>query len=166
MSMSEALKQAYARSDSSTRHLIAVDLQHSTFDQAGHLRLVNHDDQIEVPTGGDLYLPHAMEAREPAGGSEPDEKVKLRIDGTSGAFQFQINRAIETGVPVYVDFKPFAFNMTAKTVIGVVGTYEFILMSAEYNMTTTMLSLGHVSPTNITFPGIKYTPESHPNLYQ
>ena len=167
--LSEGLKQAYARSDSYTRHLVAVEFQHAAFDQsAGYIRVVNFDSDITLPQpdGDTTYVGHAMEVREPAVGSDPDEKVRLQIDGTPGTFQFWISKAIATADPVRVDLRPFAFNMKTQSVIDIVGVYKFLVTSAEYDMSATVLSLGHVSPTNVPFPGIKYSPESHPALYR
>lgn len=161
--LSQALKEAYARSDSETRHLIAVELQHNVF-PGGALRIVNHDTDITISS--DIYVAHAMQAKEPELGSEPDNKIKIRIDGTPGTFQYWIAAAIDTASPVYADIRPFAFNMRTEAVIDVVGTYSFLVTKAEYDMTACVLTLGHVSPTNVPFPGKKYDPITYPALFK
>lgn len=163
MSLSQALKEAYARSDSQTRHLTAVELQHATF-PSGVIRMVNHDKDVTVLT--EVYTAHAMDTKDPEVGSEPDNKIKIRIDGTPGTFQYWISNAIDTTDPVYADVIPFAFNIQSETVIDVVGTYSFLVTKVDYSMTSCVLTLGHVSPTNMPFPGKKYDPVTYPALYR
>lgn len=161
--LSLALKEAYARSSSSTRQLAAVTLTHAQF-PGGAIYVVNHDSDLQVE--GDIYTGLAMDVNEPESGTEPDDKVAIRMDGVAGDFQFWINAAIRTATNVPVTLKLFAFNMANETVIGVAGSYEFLLLRATYDAQAVVLELGHISPTNQPFPGIKYSPANSPDLYR
>jgi hypothetical protein len=159
----QALKEAYARSKSSTRHLLAIELQHSTF-PSGVLRWVNYDTDLTVD--GDIYVGHAIEMREPAVGAEPDEKMKVVIDGVPGSVQFWINNAIQSSTNIYADVRPFAFNMDTESVIDIVGVYSFVVSKVSYDMTQVQLTMGHLSPTNMAFPNRKYDPLTYPALFR
>ena len=161
--LSQALKEAYARSSSSTRQLSAVTLTHNTF-PGGAIYIVNHDSDVTVD--GNLYTGMAMEVNEPESGTEPDDKVAIRIDGVAGTMQFWISSAIRTATNIPVQLKLFAFNMVDETVIDTVGTYDFLLLNAQYDAQTVVLEIGHISPTNQSFPGIFYTPDNSPELYR
>jgi hypothetical protein len=158
--LSPALKEAYARSATSTRHLVALHLTLPGSD----LYLVNYDDDIDVE--GQIYIGVAMDITEPESGAEPDDKVSVRIDGTPGTIQYLINAAIGSGGNIPCSMKPFAFNLSTETVIGVLGTYEFLLLKATYNDQAVQIELGHISPTNQAFPGIKYDPLNSPELFR
>lgn len=165
--LSTALRQAYARSDTDTRHLLALEILHAEM-PGGALRYVNHDYDINV--GGNLHVGLAMSLKEPEIGSEPDNKVKVRIDGTPGIMQFYINKAIKTDVveggTIQANIRPFAFNMQSRSVIDVVGTFNFLVTAAEYDMEAVVLTLGHVAPTNLTFPNRRYSPLEYKYLYR
>lgn len=164
-SLSEALKEAYARSSSSTRQLAAVTLTHSTFNPpVGAIYIVNHDSDIYVD--GNLYVGLAMDVNEPESGTEPDDKVSIRLDGVAANMQFWINGAIRTATNIPVQLKLFAFNMKEETVIDVAGTYEFLLLRAQYDAQAVVLELGHISPTNQPFPRTMYSPLNSPELYR
>lgn len=163
MTLSTAVKEAYVRADTFTRHLMAVDLKHSTFPD-GHIRIINYSQDITI--GADTYAPHAMQSTEPEVGHEPDNKVKLQIDGVSGTFQFWLAGAIKSNEAVYADMRPVVYNLKTDTVIDVAGVYPFMLLEAQYSMTACTLTLGHISPTNLPFPGKRYSPESHPMMYK
>jgi hypothetical protein len=158
--LSPALKEAYARSATSTRHLVALHLTLPGSD----LYLVNYDSDIDVE--GQLYVGVAMDITEPESGAEPDDKVSVRIDGTPGTIQYLINSAIGSGGNIPCSMKPFAFNLSTETVIGVLGTYEFLLLKSTYNDQTVQIELGHISPTNQKFPGISYDPINSPELFR
>jgi hypothetical protein len=158
--LSPALKEAYARSATSTRHLVALHLTLPGSD----LYLVNYDDDIDVD--GQRYVGVAMDISEPESGAEPDDKVSVRIDGTPGTIQYLINAAIGSGGNIPCSMKPFAFNLSTETVIGVLGTYEFLLLKATYNDQAVQIELGHISPTNQPFPGVKYDPINSPELFR
>lgn len=160
--LSAALLQAYARSESSTRHLIGVEMLHAFF-PGGRLAFVNYDDGISLDSV--FHTGMAMEVKEPESGGQPANVVEIRIDGTPGTFQQYINGAVQTGDPVHVNFRPFAYNMTTRSIIDIVGTFPFLVTQADYDMTTCILQLGHVSPTNQKFPNVRYTAESHPGMY-
>lgn len=162
--LSQALKEAYARSKTSTRHLLAIELQHSTFPNSGVLRWVNYDTDLTVD--GALYVGHAMQMREPATGSEPDEKMKIEIDGVPGSVQFWMNNAIQSSTNIYADVRPFALNMDTETVIDIVGVYSFIVSKVSYDMTKVQMTLGHLSPTNMPFPNRRYDPVTYPALFR
>jgi hypothetical protein len=159
----QALKEAYARSTSSTRHLVALELVHNSF-PGGAIYVVNYDSDIVV--SGDIYVGLAMDITEPESGSEPGDKVSVRLDGVTSGIQFWINSAIQTATNIPVNMRPFAYNIKTNTVIGVMGTYPFLLLRAQYNDQAVVLDLGHVSPTNQPFPGIKYSPQNSPELYR
>lgn len=163
MTMSIAIQEAYVRADTFTRHLIAVDLQHTVFPD-GHIRMVNHDQDVTVD--GDTYSPFAMQSQEPELGHEPDNKVKIRIDGVPGSFQFWITAAVQSSTSVRADLRPVVYNIRDEIVIDFIQPYQFLVTEAEYNLTSCVLTLGHVSPTNLPFPGKRYTPKSHPMLYR
>lgn len=162
MSMSQAVKEAYVRADTFTRHMITVDLIHSVFPD-GHIRIVGHDQDVFVD--GETYAPHAMESMEPEVGHEPDNSVKVRIDGVPGTIQFWISAAIKNTTPVYADMRPVVYDMKNEQVIDVSGVYQFLVTEAEYSMTAVVLKLGHISPTNLPFPGKRYNPKQYPMLY-
>jgi hypothetical protein len=160
--LSPALKEAYARSATSTRHLVGLHLTLPGSD----LYLVNYDNDIEGLGDGQRYVGVAMDISEPESGTDPDDKVSVRIDGTSGEIQYLINSAIGLGGNIPCSMKPFAFNLSTETVIGVIGTYEFLLLKATYNDQAVQIELGHISPTNQAFPGIKYDPLNSPELFR
>lgn len=161
--LDQALKEAYARSRTSTRQLVALEMLHYTFPGEGIL-LVNYDSDITLDNK--LYSGIGMEAAEPESGTEPDDKVTIRLDGVTGEMQYWINSAIVTSSNITVFMRPFAFNTQTESIIGTVGAYEFLLLKAQYNEQTVVLELGHVSPTNQPFPGVKYTPENSPELFR
>lgn len=161
--LSQALKEAYARSSSSTRQLAAVTLTHYTF-PGGAIYVVNHDSDLTVD--GDLYTGLAMDVTEPESGTEPDDKISIKLDGVAGTLQFFINNAIRTATNIPVTLKLFAFNMQTETVIDVAGSYNYLLLRAQYDAQSVVLELGHISPTNQAFPGVKYSPANSPELYR
>jgi hypothetical protein len=163
MSMSIAIREAYVRADTFTRHLMAVDLQHEVFPD-GHIRIVNHDQDVTVD--GATYAPFAMQTQEPELGHEPDNKVKIRVDGVPGTFQFWIASAVKSTTSVRADLRPVVYNIKDSVVIDFIQPYQFMVTEAEYNMTACVLTLGHIAPTNMPFPGKRYSPASHPMLYK
>jgi hypothetical protein len=166
--LSTALKEAYARSKTSTRHLAAIEIILPATLEQPPLRFVNYDNDIEIPaSSGIFYTGLAMDISEPESGAEPDDKVSVKLDGVPGTIQFFINSAIRTGSNIPVNMTPFAFNLQTETVIGdVIGTYNFLLLKAQYNDQAVVLELGHVSPTNQPFPGVKYSPANSAELYR
>lgn len=161
--LSEALKEAYARSETATRHLMALELQHSEF-PGGVIRVVNYHKDLYVDGG--LYVAHAMEATEPAVGSEPAEKATIVIDGVSGDMHFFLNAAVITGTAVTADLRPFALNTDTDAVIDVIGVFSLKVLKASFDMTKVNIELGHAAPTNIPFPGKRYDPVTYPYLYK
>lgn len=161
--LDQALQEAYARSSTSTRHLLAAELQHSTF-PGGVIRIVNYHQDLTVD--GDLYVGHAMDVKEPATGTEPSEKAKLVIDGVSGDMHFFLNAAVVTDTAVYADIIPFAINTDNAGVIGTVGRYSFKVLKANFDMNNVALELGHLSPTNMPFPSLRYDPVTYPYLFR
>jgi len=161
--LSEALKEAYARSDSNTRQLVAIEMLHAEF-PGGAIRLVNYDSDITVDS--ETYVGVAMDVAEPESGTDPGDKVALRIDGVDTDMQYWINRAISTATNISVSMRPFAFNLSNDTVIGIVGTYNYLLLKAQYNDQVCVVDLGNISPTNQPFPSVRYTAYNSPELFR
>ena len=160
--ISDALKEAYARSSSSTRQLAAIEI--TLPDPLPDLHFVNYDNDIYL--NDQTYVGVAMEAETPESGAEPDNKAMLRIDGAQGDLQYFINAAVSTGENIPVKMTPFAYNVKTEEVIGDLGELDFLLLKCQYNDRVVTLELGHVAPTNMPFPSVFYDPLNSPELYR
>lgn len=159
--LSTALKEAYARADTHTLHLVGLELANAA---TGTLRYVNYDSDITI--SGIPHTAMGMEISEPEIGTEPSNKVQIRIDGAATSMQYYINGAVDAGINISATVRPLAYNVQTSTVIDVVGAFEFKVLQAKYDMSACLLVLGHTSPTNQTFPGKRYDPLTYPNLFR
>ena len=155
--------EALARSSTTTRHLIAIEMRNTAF-PGGVLRTVNYDFDITVDSKS--YVGMAMDTQIPEVGTEPDNEVRLRMDGVGGTMQFYLNQANDQGEPVYATLTSFLYNVATETVIDVMGAWEYELKAVQYDMSSVMPQLGNVSPSNQSFPRLKYSATSHPALYR
>ena len=162
MTYSAAALEAIARSENSTRHLMGVEFLHSTFD-GGAIRIVNYD--FDIPIDGNSYAGMAMDTMIPEIGAEPDNDVRLHIDGVAGSMNFFLNRAAQYDEPVLVNLKSLLYNVVTESTIEVIGRFAYELKAAQFDMTSVMPQIGNISPTNQPFPNIKYNALSHPALY-
>lgn len=162
--LSQALREAYSRSDSSTRHLVALELLHPLF-PGGALRNVGWDSDVSV--GGNLYIGLGMEIQQPDYSTEPATSVKVRVDGVPGTYQFYINNALSNSSQVVsAQITALAYNTTTQSVIDYQAPFAFKLMKAEYNMESVILTLGWPAPTNMPFPAMKYDAANFPYLFK
>ena len=159
----ELAQESFARSRTSTGLLCALEMLHSTFPGQG-IYLCNYDSDIFLD--GNLYTGIGMEASEPDSGTEPDDKISVRLDGVTGEMQYWINSAIITGTNIKVNMRSFAYNKALNQVIGDANLYKFLCLKAQYNDQAVILQLGRVSPTNQSFPSVRYTPANSPELYR
>ena len=163
MSYSAAALEAIARSENSTRHLMGVEFLHSTFDGGGAIRIVNYDYDISID--GNSYTGMAMDTMIPEIGAEPDNDVRLRIDGVAGSINFFLNRAAQYDEPVLVNIKSLLYNVVAESTIDIIGRFSYEMKAAQFDMLSVMPQIGNISPTNQPFPSLKYNALSHPALY-
>lgn len=161
--LSTVALEALARSDTTTRHLIAQEMRNPAF-PAGAIRTVNYDYDISI--NGDPYVGIAMDTQIPEVGTDPDNEIRLRMDGIGSTMQFYMNQANDQGEPVFVTLISLLFNIETETIVDIMGTWEYELKAVQYDMSSVMPQLGNVSPTNQSFPGIKYSATSHPALYR
>ena len=161
--LSAALREAYARADTYTRHLVALELTNATF-PGGAIRYVNFDRDLFIDN--EIYTAMAMELREPEVGTDPANKVKVRIDAVAGEMQYYINAGVQSGTLIKATLRPFAFNMKTQSVIDIVGRFPYKVTQAQYDMKAAVLTLGHVSPTNQPFPNKRYTADKYPYLFR
>lgn len=155
--------EALARSDTTTRHLMGVEMLNNAF-PGGAIRVVNYD--YDVSLNGDNYTGMAMDTQIPEVGSEPDNEVRLRIDGVGGTMQFYLNQANDQGQPVFVNLTSFLYNVKTESVVDIMGVFDYELKATQYDMSSIMPQLGKVSPSNQTFPRFKYSASTHPALYR
>jgi len=161
--LSTVALEALARSDTTTRHLIAQEMRNDAF-PGGALRVVNYDYDITI--SGNPYTGMAMDTQMPELGTEPDNEIRLRMDGVGGTMQFYLNQANDQGKPVYVTMFSLLFNVETETIVDIMGTWEYELKAVQYDMSSVMPQLGNVSPSNQPFPRLKYSASSHPALYR
>ena len=161
--LSTVALEALARSDTTTRHLMALELSNAAF-QNGAIRVVNFD--FDITLHGNPYTGMAMDTQVPEVGTEPDNEVRLRMDGVGGTMQFYLNQANDQGTPVYALITSFLFNVETETIVDIMGTWEYELKATQYDMSSVMPQLGNVSPSNQAFPNLKYSATSHPALYR
>ena len=160
MALSAAHKEAYARAQVDVRHLMALTLSHSTF---GDRRFVNYTSDISVD--GSTYYAIAMDIREPPVSTESANTVSIKMDGVSGLIQPLLYDAGQVPEPVYVTLKPFGYNITSGSTLGVVGTLNLELQSASITAEQVVIEAGFSNSNNEKFPSIRYTSDSHPGIY-
>ena len=163
MSLTQAALEALARCDTSTRHLMALEMSNAVF-PGGYIRIVNYDFDISV--GGQQYTGMAMDTMVPEIGNEPDNDVRLHIDGVAGTYQFYLNQANDQGTPVGVKLTSFLFNTMTESVIEILGEFDYELKATQFDSLAAMPQIGNTAPTNQQFPNVKYSATSHQALYR
>jgi hypothetical protein len=140
---------------------MALTLSHSQF--GGAIRYVNYTSNISVD--GNTYTAVAMEIREPPVSAEASNAMSILIDGVSGELQPKLYNASQLPEPVYATLKPFGYNITTSSSLGVVGTINLEMESAAVTAGQIVLSCGVLNSANLPFPNITYTPETHPGIF-
>ena len=161
MALSAAHKEAYARAQVDVRHLMALTLSHSEF--GGDIRYVNYTSNISVD--GSTYTATAMEIREPPVSADASNAMSIMIDGVSGELQPLLYNAAQVPEPVLATLKPFGYNITTGSSLGVVGTINLEMESASVTAEQIVLSCGVLNSANLPFPSITYTAATHPGLF-
>ena len=161
MALSAAHKEAYARAQVDVRHLMALTLSHSAF--LGDLRFVNYTSDLSVD--GATYSATAMEIREPPVSVEASNTMSIRMDGVSGLLQPLLYDASQLPEPVYATLKPFGYNITTGSTLGVVGTINLEMQGATVTAEQVVLECGILNSANMPFPSVTYNATTHPGLY-
>lgn len=162
MALSPTLSSAYTGGKTYVRHLIGMEFINSNL-AGGPVRIVDYDQDISV--GGNTHTGMAMQISEPELGHEPANDLTANIDATQGQLQYWLNIMNIFDEATIVNVRPFAYNTNTETVIEVVGTYEYNLLKHRINMRQIVVTLGKLSPSNMPFPRILYTQDTHPDLF-
>lgn len=172
MSLNAAVREAYARAGSTTRHLMSVEFLHSTFPSP--LRLIGFDRPVTItlessapenPGQAVLFSPIGIEGQEPAFDGETDPQMALRLDGVSGQLNPLFAGAITTEIPIRAIVRTVAYDVASNVVIDVAGIYDLEVVSAKFDLLSVSVGMAFVNAANVDFPRIKYSPETHPSLY-
>jgi hypothetical protein len=172
MSLSAAVKEAYARAGSTTRHLISIEFLHSTFPSP--LRLVGFDKPILItleasapvnPGQSVAFTGIGMEGQEPAFDGETDPQMSVRLDGVSGQLNPLFAGAITTEEPIRAIVRTIAYNVATDATIGIAGIYDLQVNAVNFDLLSVTVSMSFINVANVDFPRIKYSPDSHPSLY-
>lgn len=173
MTMSQAIKEAYARAGSTTVHKIALELRHTSWPVPA--RMIDHATDVTLtlepgaPVGAGqsvVFVGTGMEANEPELGAEPTAEMTITIDGVAGGMQALLEATSDSPSPIQVTIRAVALDTDNDAVVGVLTPYHLQVKSAAIDMTTVRLTMGRVAPVNMKFPRVKYSPETYPQLYR
>ena len=161
MALSAAHKEAYARAQVDVRHLMALTLSHSAF--GGDKRFVNYTSDISVD--GSTYYATAMEIKEPPVSTDASNAMTINIDGVSGLLQPLLYDAAQVPEPVYVQLRPFGYNISTGSSLGTVGVITMEMQGASVTPERIVIEASIRNSSNDDFPAIKYTSETHPGIF-
>lgn len=173
MSVSEAIKEAYARAGSTTIHLIALELRHIVWPSP--VRMINHRTDITLTLENDapanpgeeaLFIATGMQVQEPALGTEPAGEMDIVLDGVAGSIHALIDAANGSSSPIDATVRAVALDSSNDSVIDVFTPYDLQVKSVAISLADVSVTFGRISPVNMKFPGIRYAPETYPQLYK
>ena len=173
MSVSEAIKQAYARAGSTTVHMIALEMRHESWPSP--LRMINHRSDITLKLENDapanpgqqvLFVATAMRVQEPQIGTDPAGEMEIQIDGVAGVLHSFIDAANGLSTPIDATIRAVALDSSNDSVIDVFTPYDLQVKNVGINLTDVMVTFGRISPVNLPFPNAKYGPDTYPQLYK
>lgn len=162
MTMTPAVRQEYARANTSLLQLYAIDLDHPGFTDT--IRLVNHKTNVTI--GADEYIGMGMDVDEPGMDTQADSTYTINIDGVPGIVQPYIAAASKTFFPIDVTIRIYAYDVRAESLIDAspLATINLQSRNISFNRTTVSISMGYTNTANRAFPNQFYTPESNPGL--
>lgn len=173
MSMSQAIKEAYARAGSTTVHKMALELRHPQWpaparmiDHASNIMLTLEPGAPANPGQSVVFTGVGMDILEPELGAEPTAEMTITIDGVAGSMHALLEAAAVTLDPIDATLRAVALDTANDAVIGTMTPYHLQLKSSAINLTTVQLTLGRIAPVNMTFPRRRYAPDTYPQLYR
>lgn len=171
MTISTAIKEAYARAGSSTTHRIALELRHYTWPSPA--RVIDHTEPVSLTLEAGApanagqtvtFSPVGMNVQEPKVGVEPASDMEIELDGVPGSFHSLFDAANSTGTPIDATIRAVALN--GETVIGSFAPYHLQVKHVAVMLEKISVTLGRISPVNLKFPNDKYSPDKYPQLYK
>lgn len=173
MSVSEAIKQAYARAGSTTVHMIALEMRHESWPSP--LRMINHRTDITLTLENDapanpgeevLFIATGMRVEEPQIGTDPAGEMQIQIDGVAGVIHSFIEAANGLSTPIDATIRAVALDSKNDSIIDVFTPYDLQLKGVGITLTDVVVTFGRISPVNLPFPSVKYGPDTYPQLYK
>ena len=170
--LDDAKKEAYARQTTSQKHTFFLELRHPLF--TSPIRFANHDVNIEnvelestaPENAGEMVTFIGVGFRtpkEPDLGTQPDNSMRIQIDGVSGAVHAYLKAAKGSGTPVEATLRRVLFDIDSGATV-IQSALHLQTRDIELKMTTVLLEFGYTNPANQRFPRDDYTLQSNPGL--
>ena len=179
MSLSAAEKEAYARAHVDTVQKHCIEMRHVSFPN-GVLRVVNHDIDLWVvleagaPVDAStlvMFTGIAADIAPPSVSDTPENPFLAVLDGVGDYLQSYlynasqyINAQFEHEV-VEMTIRPVTVTVSDDSTQGVTSALHLELLGASMDIDTIKLSSGFSHSSKVAFPGVFFTPDSHPDLY-
>jgi len=171
MPLTPAQKEAYARANTSTVHLWALEFRHPTF--TAPIRLVQHKDNISLTLeasapvdAGTLqeFTGLAFELQEPTNDTDPDNSLSMQVDGVNGAVLPLLTLANQSYIPIDCTLRAFSYEVVTQTPGELLAILHLQVRHMSVNKTSLGVQLGYTNAANRKFPFIDYTANSNPGL--
>lgn len=172
MTLTAAQKEAYARANSNTIDVCALELRHPSFVEP--LRFVGLQENLSVTleanapvNAGEVveFIALALRLRLPDLNTEADSTLSVQIDGIPGIAQPYLKAANQTVYPIEATARFYAFNTKTSTVIdGAQSILHLQVRHVGVTKSSVSLTMGYTNTANRAFPNALYTPETNPGL--
>ncbi len=170
--LTPAQKEAYARADSTTILLTALEIRHSLFPD-GRFRFANYEVNVTLTheVGAPLdsgatvtYEGLGVDMREPVLSQEVDPSLTFRLDGVSGYAHPYVAAAIKSTEVIACTARYYQFDTALNAELGQIKAYYYEVRNIVINHTTLSFSAGTPNTKNQAFPKSNYTAQTNPGL--